>query len=175
MVYLINSYGRGTHENHRHLHSAAKVKDRGDYIVFENERRSLLPPFSWGSRYVRLPVRISNKYIISHVEERKNFWRYRIQQISIIFMNILLSLSLSSFHIYLFIFINSCLFFFVYFFIYWFIHLSAYLRSYIFVYLFIYLLFFVIFFCYRPSISNYRLISFILFQIIDLLYSFLDF
>ena len=61
MVHLIILYGRGTHENHRHLHSAAKVKDRGDYIVFENERRSLLPPFSWGSRYVRLPVRISNK------------------------------------------------------------------------------------------------------------------
>ena len=73
MVHLIILYGRGTHENHRHLHSAAKVKDRGDYIVFENERRSLLPPFSWGSRYVRIPVRISNKYILFHVQEKRNF------------------------------------------------------------------------------------------------------
>ena len=53
---------RGIHDSQGHLQSSAKVKDRGDYVVFENERRSLLPPFSWGSRYVR--SRIENSFLI---------------------------------------------------------------------------------------------------------------
>ena len=166
MVHLIILYGRGTHENHRHLHSAAKVKDRGDYIVFENERRSLLPPFSWGSRYVRLSVRISNKYIILHVEEKKNFWRYRIQQISIIFMNVfgdiifhisyyfnrmtftifLIYLDLCLFPCQFLHFTFICLYLFICLFIFLFIDSLIYLHTYVRTYLFICYVFIILFY-----------------------------
>ena len=73
-----------------------------------------------------------------------------------------------------FLFIFSFIYLFFYFFIYLFIYLHTYVRTHLFI-CFIFLLFFVTFFSYRPSISNHLFTSFNLFQIIDFLYSFLDF